>query len=351
MQRAFLDTGVLSLDPLVTYTKRHRPTPLGLAGACPELFTGRKSLNFVAPCWSYYQGDFSEIAREWRRTMARLPDAMIVALASTDREAAQLSSAGVPTVICNGSIFVDETVFKPLEPFDFSDAVYEAIYNARFEPYKRHELARAIDSLALIYDARFDGKPSPLEASIREMLGGARYLNHLHGRGRYQALSNMAVARELNRARAGLCLSASEGIMRSSMEYLLCGIPVVSTHSVGGRDRYYQEPYAILVADDADAVRDAVLTLKRRQLNKLAIREHVGRLVEFERKNFLVAVNEIAESHLGARSLFTSLAPFVKAEPYTEPQHDWSRKKIQRVADALGVSLQPRAKAAAPLTA
>src|SRR5271169_3219721 len=90
---SFLDTGVLSIDPLVTYTKRHRPTPLGLAGACPELFSGRRSLHFVSPCWSLYPDDISEIAREWTRVSRLLPDSAIVFLANTDFDAFRLSSA------------------------------------------------------------------------------------------------------------------------------------------------------------------------------------------------------------------------------------------------------------------
>ena len=129
--------------------------------------------------------------------------------------------------------------------------------------------------------------------------------------------------------------------MRASMEYLMCGVPVVSTHSIGGRDRYYQTPYAILVPDEAEAVRDAIGELRRRTLNKLAVRDHIGRIVEFERKNFLAAVNALARTHLGSARLFESLAPFITAQPFTEPEKDWSRRRLVPAAQALGVALPP----------
>ena len=349
MELSFIDTGVISLNPLVTYTKRHIPTPIGLAGACPQLFEGRKSLHLVSPCWNLYPSDIAEIVKEWRVAMDRLPEAMIIFLASTEREAFELSRVGVPTLPCNVSILVDETVYRPMQPLDFSNAEHAAIYNARFEPYKRHQLASLVDNLALIHDARFDGSQSPHETEVRRLLPNASYINHEQGNGRYVALDKSAIAREINRARCGLCLSADEGVMRASIEYLMCGIPVVSTHSLGGRDRYYQEPYALLVADDAQAVADAVIEIGKRKLNKLAIRDHVGRLVEFERRNFLNAVNALAYQHFGANGLFTSLAAFTQANPFTEPLSDWSRQKLVKLADALDIKLPPLTKGQDPL--
>jgi hypothetical protein len=334
-----LNTGIVSLEPLVTYSKRHMQTPLGLPGDCPELFAGRKSLNFIAPSWTHYASDIADIAQHWHRTARELPGARTIVLASTEREAIDLSVAGVATLLCNPAILVDETVYKPQPAMDFSDAQYDAIYNARFEPYKRHELARGIANLALIHDARFDGSVSPHEAEVRRILPKARYVNHERGMGRYVKMTPLIVAQELNQARCGLCLSAVEGVMRASMEYLLCGLPVVSTESIGGRDRYYREPYAIVTPDDPDAIAEAVREIKRRNLNKLAVRDHVGRIVEFERHNFLATINSLAQSQFGVRGLFATLEPFMRCDPFTEPKKRWSRNRLVPVAAALGVTL------------
>ncbi|MGD0142730.1 MAG: hypothetical protein ABSC92_06205 [Rhizomicrobium sp.] len=338
---AFENTGILSVDPLVTFTKRHLPTPLGLVGAWPELFRGRSSLNLISACWTLHRGDIAEIAREWKRVSSLLPEAMIVFLANTDLDAARLSAAGVPSITANSTILVDERIFKPLPAFNFSDAKYGAIYNARFEPYKRHELARLVDNLALLYDAQFDGSAPPHEARIREHLPRANYLNHRHGGGVHVVLDKTTVTREINASRCGLCLSAEEGAMRASMEYLLCGIPVVSTESTGGRDRYYQEPFAIVVPDSPEAVRDAVVEIAARNLNKLAIREHIGRIVEFERRNLLSAVNAIGREHFGRARLFEEIGPFLRAHPFTAPGEGWSRKRLLPVAQTFGIALPP----------
>ncbi|WP_164127899.1 glycosyltransferase, partial [Stenotrophomonas maltophilia] len=59
-------------------------------------------------------------------------------------------------------------------------------------------------------------------------------------------LTPEAVNRVYNQAAVGLCLSAVEGAMCASMEYLMAGLPVVSTPSVGGRDVYFDPDYCII---------------------------------------------------------------------------------------------------------
>src|SRR5262249_36616283 len=114
----------------------------------------------------------------------------------------------------------------------------------------------------------------------------------------------------LNRSRVGLCLSALEGAMRAAIEYALCGLAVVSTHSVGGRERFLIGPHVRMVEDDADAVARAVAELKAKAFNPIAIREHTGRLIAFDRYNFLQSANRIAARELGRHDLFRSFAPF-----------------------------------------
>jgi hypothetical protein len=57
------------------------------------------------------------------------------------------------------------------------------------------------------------------------------------------------IYKEINKAHVGLCLSAEEGAMFVSAEYLLCGIPVVSTRNKGGRDVMFT-PEHVFIADD-----------------------------------------------------------------------------------------------------
>ncbi len=342
-ERPFADTGVISLDPLITYTKRHVPTPIGLAGRCPELFTGRPSLHLIGVCWALYPGDIAEIASEIRRMASVLPNALFVFLATSDHDLYRLSAAGIPCLLANTAIFTDEKIFRPMPPFEEPGFAYDAIYNARFEPYKRHELARLIQNLALVYDSRFDGSESPFANEVRAMFPKAHYINHDLGGGAYVSLDKSMVTRELNRSRCGLCLSEVEGYMRAAMEYLLCGLPIVTTESIGGRDRYFQHPFVIKTSADPQSVRDAVAEMVGRKLNKHAIRDHVGRIVDFERRNFLAATNTIVRDVFGTTSFFSTVRPFIETYPFCDPDAQWSRIRLEPLADALGVTLAPLA--------
>jgi len=328
-ENRFLNTGIVSIDPLVTYTKRHKPTPIGIAGSCPELFEGRSSLHFVGPVWNYEDHDVADIAVHWRETAKALPDATFVFLNSTDRETLALSAAGVPAITCSELLFVDDTVFKPYAPADFSGAAFDAIYVARLEPYKRHQLAREIENLALMFDARFDQTQSAYDLEVTRLLPNARYLNFEKSAGQYVSLDPDARAQRMNQARCGLCLSKEEGAMRVSMEYLMCGLPVVTTRSKGGRDRYFADLYVIVAEDDPANVARAVREIGRRKLSKLAIRDHIMRVVSFERRNFLSFANALVQKQFGVANLFSSLRPFIESWPFVEPEAAWSRARLK----------------------
>lgn len=339
---ALLDTGILSLDPLITYTKRHPPTPIGVAGAIPELFAGQPSLHIISPSWYLHDWAIAEIASEIQRASVILPDARFLFLAASEHDAYRLAKAGIDCFATNSSIFTNERIFRPLLPLDGAGRRYDAVYNARFEPYKRHELAAKVESVALIYD-RFDRNASKRENDIRQWLPTAHYLNHEYGNGQYRKLDTGEISVELNRAYCGLCLSAEEGEMRASIEYLLCGIPVVSTKSIGGRDRYFDSPYAIVTADDPQAIADAVAEMKRRKLGKAAVRDHVGRIVAHERSGFLKTLNLISHDIFGARGAFEDVRAFIDVLPFTDPTEQWSRVRLQPLADFLGKNLPPKA--------
>ena len=73
-----------------------------------------------------------------------------------------------------------------------------------------------------------------------------------------QKVPSFFIGREIGKAACGLALSAVEGAMFSCGEYTLCGVPVVNTRNLGGRDTLLPE-FAVKTADDnADSVAQAV---------------------------------------------------------------------------------------------
>ncbi|HEV2171727.1 MAG TPA: hypothetical protein VGR40_12305 [Candidatus Binatus sp.] len=104
----------------------------------------------------------------------------------------------------------------------------------------------------------------------------------------------------------GLALSAIEGACYASTEYLLCGLPVVSTESVGGRDAYYDSENAVMVAASPQDVMRGVSTVlaRRDEFDRWAIhRRAVARSREFQHS----LAEALAAATSGSAGQFVSL--------------------------------------------
>ncbi|MFN7291585.1 MAG: glycosyltransferase [Pirellula sp.] len=150
---------------------------------------------------------------------------------------------GLRALYANHNLMLAEKIFAPIHGITKQ---FDAVYNAQAWPYKRIELASAIQSLRFITatDVKWHDR-------IREAGCGHAVTNQSY-------LSREEVAIALNECHCGLALSAEEGTMLACTEYLLCGLPVVSTPSIGGRDVWLDEYNSILVEPDREAVADAV---------------------------------------------------------------------------------------------
>jgi hypothetical protein len=71
-------------------------------------------------------------------------------------------------------------------------------------------------------------------------------------------------------------------------------------------------PYAMIVDDNPEAVAEGVREMLARNIPKAAVRDHIGRILTFERHAFLETVNRIGESHFRIGEIFRSVEPFIK---------------------------------------
>lgn len=303
--------GVVWADPLVTISK-HRPRfdlPLGLLSTRPDLFVGRRSLNFLGLSRSQEtDAEADAVTAALRAGEQTFPLASFVVLANTDAEREQLARRGVRVLLANELIFTDETRFRVRRGPGARE--FDAAYVAGLRPYKRHHLAAGIPRLLLLYY-----RPArPMDetmAAYRALLPQASFVNHAGGDYRY--LPAHEVAEQLNRSVVGLCLSAIEGPMRASMEYLLCGLAVVTTPSRGGRARYLVPPLAATVEPDAEAVAEGVARLVASSPDPGWIRESVLTMLRADRQAFERAADQVVQDY--ARGLRLCFADFAAASP------------------------------------
>ena len=298
---------IISKDPLVVVSSMNQLTPAGIISQIPECFSGKKSLHFLSPAWSLLTAE-GELEGFVKDAGARFPDAIFIVLANEEIEQVQLQAHGITSVMGNASIFIEEQIFSP----KLNQAKhFDAIYNAALRHFKNHDLCSEIKSLALIYYRQGNENAADLayEAHVRNTLHQAKFLND-DSSGAFNYLNLSEVAAQLNKAHVGLCLSAKEGTMRACVEYLLCGIPVVSIPAVGGRMRYLNDANSRIVPAHPTSVARAVQDLKQLAISPDVIRNNILSILQFERQCFVDSVNILAARYLGVNDLVLDFSVF-----------------------------------------
>ncbi len=233
------------------------------------------------------------IRRRERKKERSYPHHQYIYLCNTREELRLIEAAGLVGIYCNHNCWIDEEIFRP-DPAVAKD--FDAVYDANLSPYKRHALAAEVPNLALIsfrHPVMFN---FPYARGVRKKLAHAHWLNDPLSPD-FRFLSTPEVVQTLRRSRVGLCLSASEGAMYASIQYLLCGLPVVSTPSRGGRDTFFEDDYVRIVPATPAAVREGVEELVARPLPAEEIRSRTLWRVREHRGRFQALLQQIYDRH------------------------------------------------------
>jgi glycosyltransferase involved in cell wall biosynthesis len=218
-------------------------------------------------------------ATEVKSILDACPRLKVTVLANTMKEVESLSALGLHAVFCHQNAFLDESRYPLLNV----PKRYDAIYIARFTPCKRHQLAADIRSIRLIGDCVYKKEQPYMDEMIGDKLAHAEWSTHV---------APSRIPAEIEAARCGLCLSDIEGAMFVSAEYLLCGIPVVNTRNIGGRDELFPDFAVKTVPDDPAAVAEAVQEFVRNPIPPEKIRAAVLEKMVPHRKTFRKLLNE-----------------------------------------------------------
>ena len=182
----------------------------------------------------------------------------------------------------SGSIYINEHLYNIVD----EPKLYDAIYTAQLMPFKRHELAKKVKKLMVI---SYGGD---LHSFCPELK---------HADFNRDFLPRQELVRKYNQSYAGLCLSAVEGAMFASCEYLLCGIPVVSTPSKGGRDEFFTKENCMIVPPEPEAVALAVDQWKKQMPDPQQIREQILKQFYHLRWDYCLYIAKLIEQGGGGR--------------------------------------------------
>ena len=200
---------------------------------------------FLQLGWQHSEEDEARpFACSLKECMALCPNLRITVLANFPEELQAMERHGIHSVLCHQNAFLDPAMYRIVPD---AKKHYDALYVARVTPFKRHYLAEKVRSLCLV--ACWSEREKAYADDIRRKLAHAKWLGQVPA-GR--------IYRVMNACRCGLCLSAEEGAMFVSAEYLLCGLPIVNTRNIGGRDELFPDFAVKQVPDDPAAVAAAV---------------------------------------------------------------------------------------------
>ncbi|MBB6468324.1 hypothetical protein HNQ96_004208 [Aminobacter lissarensis] len=246
--------------------------PLGVANYLGPRLAGHPALFLVWFTWAMRK------ERQVLRTLAaerlyrrRYPEHRFVFMCNELEEVALFRENGLNALFCSHNALADEAIFKP-EPD--VEPVYDAFYNAMMTPWKRRHLARLVPRAAhVFYESRLTGRQKTAELldELKRLMPAHHFLNP-HDAHRIEKLGWQAINTVMAASATGLCLSAEEGAMYASIEYLLAGLPVVSTPSVGGRHVFGTPETWLTVEPTEEAVRDGVAEMQARNVPRAHVR-------------------------------------------------------------------------------
>lgn len=175
------------------------------------------------------------------------PGARLITMCNSAAEMEALGKAGLETRWIHQNALMDERRFRPMggekRPFD-------AAYIARLTPFKRHGLLpEELAPRLLFLGASVRASEREYAAGIREKYAAARWV---------EAFSGAKISCLLSQAKCGVALSGVEGACFASAEYLLSGLPVVDTPSIGGRDVAMPDEYVRRVEPVPEAVAEGI---------------------------------------------------------------------------------------------
>jgi Iap family predicted aminopeptidase len=204
-------------------------------------------------------------------------------------------------LFCNHNAFLNENKYTIYNSIQKN---FDLVIDSAFHEYKNVNIAKKIQNT--VHIGYFNYKKINTHDKIVPKFGTlANFKND-----EYKRLDKQIINMFYNQSLIGGIFSECEGACFASSQYLLCGLPVISIKSVGGRDIWYNEYNSIICENNEDSVYEAVELAKLkiisgefnrekiRELHFKQMNEHRNILIDYINKRFLneeklVDINDI----------------------------------------------------------
>lgn len=205
------------------------------------------------------------------------PKHKVIFLVNSYEELYAVTKKNIECIIANQNQFLNKNDFYILDVVK----KYDAVYNAGFFEYKRHNLASKIKNLVLLSRGSYDEQILDNVKKFENVYLPNFSSNH------YKWIWPDEINRLYNESYCGLCLSKTEGAMKACLEYLLSGIPVITTINKGGRDFFLDGRFTVWVDDDPESIAHAVEYLMMANIDPYLIRNETVRKIDHANEIFI----------------------------------------------------------------
>lgn len=223
----------------------------------------------------------------------------LIWLVNTEEQHNYANQVGFTSLFINHNAWLDYNMYKISNNNEHS-RLFDAVINSRPFKWKRIYLADNIKNLALIKGSDYSTDPN---WKWNPWYRSYKFVN-------IDQINQCQVIKILNSSKMGLILSGNsgdnqqvnnEGACYSSSEYLLCGLPVLSTISEGGRDIWYNSDNSVICEPNIEDVYNKhcmmLSKINNNEYNREKIRsDHIDKQDEM-RQRFIDAVNDIFNIH------------------------------------------------------
>ncbi len=216
---------------------------------------------------------------DYRIHLQKYPRHKLILLLNTVEEYNYFKKNDIDCHFINHNSLVDPQLFKPSSV----TKKYDVVYNGRLELGKRHYLLSLCKSIALISAPILKQNEEKLKylGMLKDAIPNSKIFNFSGGIN-LSALQSLkyipqlkpeSISKILNLSRVGVILSYKEGACYASIEYLLSGIPMVTTKNIGGRDIFFDDRFCVRSLSNNYSVKHNIHKLIEKDIDPIIIRE------------------------------------------------------------------------------
>ena len=210
--------------------------------------------------------------------------AQCIILCNSQTEKKTCDKLKVYSAFINKNCFLDENIYK----IDKSiQKEYDGIYSTSYNNRKRLNLCYNMSNINVLLNYKNTLIPD-------EVLKSLNILNE-------KTVADNEIYKFYNKAKFGLCLITQDDSSNANAEYLLCGLPVISVESAGGRNVWYNDYNSIIIDPTKESLEKGIeVCLKKIESGKFNS--------ELIRRKQLILMNEFRKKFAHVISIMTGFS-------------------------------------------